>query len=182
MEKVVMVNKSIFSDDEHQADEMDSVFGDDGLNEESDDDNEIFNLIPETKDVTPTNNEELPQTTDVEKTQTKRRGRPKKNNNVQENKQDVDECNLEQLPLEIINIVYEDFSKLPIQEIQKKTNLTEVQIQKLIQKLKEIFENSVTTGDLTSQNYETYIQPHLTPYVESHLVNFANNVITSIGK
>ena len=111
----------------------------------------------------------------------KRRGRPAKKveaQTVEENSEDekpvVEEkktrskrVSVDDFSPEVLSQVFEQYSLRPAAEIASELGLQEKYIHKIINRLTELFEMAVSTGDLTQEAFDNEIAPKLSEYHES---------------
>lgn len=89
---------------------------------------------------------------------------------------------IDELPLDIIDYIFKNFSTIPILQISEKTNIPQNIIRKVIAKLEMIFTMAITTGDLTEEKYNSYIKPFLVEFQEvddqTNIEKFVSSVIS----
>ena len=85
---------------------------------------------------------------------------------------------------EILEKIFEEYSQRPVSEFAKELGLSEHHIKKAVDRMKELFETSIATGDLTQEDYEEFIVPKLTEYSEpkDDFESFVHNTIKKIRK
>lgn len=101
----------------------------------------------------------------------------KRNKKNKKSKIDIDE-----LPIDIIDYIFKNFSTIPILQISEKTNIPQTTIRKVIEKLEMVFTMAITTGDLTEEKYNSTIKPFLVEFQEvddqTNIEKFVSSVIS----
>ena len=118
----------------------------------------------------------------------KKRGRPslKKDDEpeVLENKPRAKRLNVDDIAPEILERIFEEYSQRPSAEFAKDLGLTEHHLEKAVDRMRELFETSIATGDLTQDDYEEIIVPKLTAYIEpkDEFETFVQKTVKNINK
>ena len=73
---------------------------------------------------------------------------------------------IDDLPSDAIDMIFEKYSQVPVSELVEELNIPEKYIHKAVSRMKELFEMSVSTGDLTQEDYNEFIAPKVEPYQE----------------
>ena len=73
---------------------------------------------------------------------------------------------VDDFPPEILERIFEEYSQRPTDEFAKELDIPEKYLHKAIARMKELFEMSISTGDLTQEDYEEIIAPKLQEYQE----------------
>ena len=73
---------------------------------------------------------------------------------------------IDDLPSDAIDMIFEKYSQAPVSELVEELNIPEKYIHKAVSRMKELFEMSVSTGDLTQEDYNEFIAPKVEPYQE----------------
>ena len=73
---------------------------------------------------------------------------------------------VDDFPPEVLERIFEEYSQRPAAEFAKELDIPEKYLHKAIARMKELFEMSISTGDLTQEDYEEIVAPKLQEYQE----------------
>ena len=85
---------------------------------------------------------------------------------VVEKKPRAKRVSVDDLSPDILDKIYEEYSQRPAAELAEELNLPEKKIHKAISRMKELFEMSISTGDLSEDDYSELVLPKLEAYQE----------------
>ena len=73
---------------------------------------------------------------------------------------------VDDFPPEVLERIFEEYSQRPAAEFAKELDIPEKYLHKAIARMKELFEMSISTGDLSQEDYEEIVAPKLQEYQE----------------
>ena len=78
----------------------------------------------------------------------------------------IKRLSIEDIDPEILEHIFEEYSQRPIAEMAEEFALQEKYIHKAIERMRELFEMSISTGDLTQEDYDEFIAPKMKAFSE----------------
>ena len=103
---------------------------------------------------------------------------------VVEKKPRAKRVSVDDLGPDVLDRIFEEYSQRPAAELADELKLTEKKVHKAIERMKELFEMSISTGDLSEDDYKEFVMPKLEAFQEpkDSVDAYVRNAVKKIKK